>query len=442
MEMILFYSEKITPRIEYIVKLYFEQILQVKVLFTSDFMEFKNAESAKINYSGQPFKGGIYLKPHPLLFESEISVKKPETVDYKNAQYFFPSSADSFLPFDLFAAGFYLVTRYEEYIIAERDHYGRFIADESILFKNQLLKKPVINLWAEMLASEISKTYPQFAWPERKFSFLSTIDVDNAWAYRHKGFSRTTGALTKSLLKGHLIEVFERIAVLLRIKNDPYDNYSFIDSVFEGNEKLVRFFYLLGNYRWFDKNISHRNLRYRQLIRKTKRHYLVGIHPSFAAATDKRGKILKEEKQRLARITGSSVEISRQHYLKIEFPTTFRNLMKAGIFKDYSLGYASATGFRAGICTPFYFYDLEREKTTELLQTPFQVMDVTLLHYLDLEPDQAWDEILTLMDEVKNVNGTFVSVWHNESVNDRGHWKGYREVFEKMNQLGFRWANE
>lgn len=440
--MILFYSEKITPRIEYIAKLYFEQILQVKVSFTSDLDNLLNSDSPKINYSDNPSGKGIYLKPHSLLFETGIGAPKIEQVIYNNAQYFFPSSADSFLPFDLFAAGFYLVTRYEEYITAEKDHYGRFIADESILCKNQLLKKPVVNFWAEMLASEISKAYPQFVWPERKFRFLSTIDVDNAWAYRHKGFSRTGGALSKALIKTHFGEFFERLAVLMHLKRDPYDNYSFIDSVFERNEKLVRFFYLLGNYSRFDRNISHRNQYYRHLIKKTCEKYAVGIHPSFAAGVDKSGKVLKEEKQRLERITGSTVRISRQHYLKIEFPTTFRNLIKAGIFEDYSLGYASATGFRAGICTPFYFFDLERDKPTDLLQIPFQVMDVTLQQYLELEPDQAWEEIENLMNEVKNVKGTFVSVWHNESVNDRGHWKGYREVFEKMNQLGFRWTGE
>jgi hypothetical protein len=69
-------------------------------------------------------------------------------------------------------------------------------------------------------------------------------------------------------------------------------------------------------------------------------------------------------------------------------------------------------------------------------------MDVTLQQYLEHKPDEAWEEIQNLMNEVKNVKGTFVSVWHNESVNDRGIWKGWREVFEKMNQLGFRWANE
>ena len=106
------------------------------------------------------------------------------------------------------------------------------------------------------------------------------------------------------------------------------------------------------------------------------------------------------------------------------------------------MGFADQTGFRAGICTPFYFYDLENEIKTNLLIVPFQVMDGTLLHYVKLSPGQAFKEIQTLMNEVKNVGGKFVSIWHNETANDLGEWKGYREVFEEMNQLGFKWANE
>ena len=68
-------------------------------------------------------------------------------------------------------------------------------------------------------------------------------------------------------------------------------------------------------------------------------------------------------------------------------------------------------------------------------------MDGTLLHYMQLTPEKASEEIKRIMQEVKNVGGTFVSVWHNETVNDLGQWKGFRKVFEEMNSLGFEWAN-
>ena len=106
------------------------------------------------------------------------------------------------------------------------------------------------------------------------------------------------------------------------------------------------------------------------------------------------------------------------------------------------MGYASNSGFRAGICTPYYFYDLKKETTTNLKIVPFQVMDVTLRDYMGLAPNEAIKEVEQIMEEVRNVNGTFVSIWHNETVTDLGHWKGYRKVFEKMNSKGFDWTNE
>lgn len=440
--MILFYSEKITPRIEYIAKLYFEQILQVKVLFTSDFMEFKNAESAKINYSGQLCKGGIYLKPHHLLFESEISVQKPETVNYKNEQNFFPSSADSFVPFDLFAAGFYLVTRYEEYRASDFDKFGRYPATKSILYKYNLLKKPVINIWANLIADEIKRKYPGLNFPKKKFEFISTIDIDNAWAYLNKGFIRTTGALAKSVVKGKFSELKLRLKVLAGYEKDPYDTYEYLNSVFRGNENKVKFFFLLGDYGAFDKNIPHKNRNFQKLIQTISTKYDIGIHPSFSGFLHGcHGKVIKEA-GRLKNIVGKEILKSRQHYLNLKFPETYQNLVKAGITEDYTMGFADETGFRAGICTPFYFYDLQNEVITNLLVIPFQVMDGTLLHYLALSPEKAFEEIKLIMNEVKQVGGTFVSIWHNETVNDLGEWKGFREIFENMNQLGFKWANE
>jgi hypothetical protein len=188
--------------------------------------------------------------------------------------------------------------------------------------------------------------------------------------------------------------------------------------------------------------VSHENVNFQKLIQQISRKYDIGIHPSFAGFVHGcHGKVIREN-ERLGKIIGGKTQKSRQHYLNLKFPKTYQNLIKAEITEDYTLGFAHQTGFRAGICTPFYFYDLENEAITNLLIIPFQVMDATLLYYLKLSSEEAFDEIKKIMKEVKDVNGTFVSIWHNETVNDLGEWKGYREVFEKMNQLGFKWANE
>jgi hypothetical protein len=440
--MILIYSEDISPRIEFVTRLIFTKIHRVEVSFTTNKAEFLYSELPKINYSQTKFNDEIYLKPHGLLTQSTLGKVVIKPFEYNNSTVFFESSPDSVFPFDPFAASFYLVTRYEEYFETELDKFGRFPAGKSILTELNLIKKPVVNIWADWLAKEINRKYPQIIFIKRRFKFISTIDIDNAWAYLNKGFWRTKAALVKSVLKGDISEFRLRRKVLKGKEKDPYHTYDYLDSVFSENEEKVKFFFLLGDYGKYDKNVSHENTGFQKLIQKVAQAYDIGIHPSFAGFLNGcHGKVIREN-GRLEKIVGRKISKSRQHYLNLKFPKTYQNLIKAGMTEDYTLGYPDQTGFRAGICTPFNFYDLENEETTNLLVVPFQLMDGTLRNYLKLSPEEAFKETEMLMNEVKKVGGAFVSIWHNESVNDSGEWKGYRKVFEKMNQLGFQWANE
>lgn len=439
--MILIYAQEINPRIEYISKLLFTTILQAEIYFTTNSSDFKQSNLPKLNYSPNKFGDEFYIQPHQLMFSRGTDTPEIEPVWYDDHKYFCASSNNSDLPFDPLAAAFYMVSRHEEYSETQRDKFGRYPATQSILAKHNLLGKPVVNIWAKLLAEKLKERYPSLTFTETKFNFLSTIDIDNAWAYLHKGCWRTTAAFLKSVLKNRE-EFKERLRVLRGKQRDPYDTYEYLDSVFKGNEDKVLFFVLLGNYAHFDKNISHRNKHFRKLIREINGKYDIGIHPSFASGRKGNRKKTAVERLRLEKICGKNILKSRQHFLRISLPQSYRRLIKSGLVEDYTMGYPSLPGFRAGICTPYYHYDLLRETTTNLLVIPFQIMDGTFTQYLHLPPEKAWEEIRKIMEEVKNVGGTFVSIWHNETVNDRGIWKGYREVFEKMNRLGFEWSAE
>lgn len=440
--MILVYTEELTPRVEYIFKVFFNQIYKSEISFTTNSSDFVKSELPKINYSTQKFADEFYIKPHRLLFCKALIPININSVWFENNKYFCESSTDSDLPFDPFAAAFYVVSRYEEYTVTERDKFGRFQAKNSILSKYNLLDKPVVNSWAKLLTAKLCQKYPALSFEEPKFDFQTTIDIDNAWAVLHKGFWRTTGALLKLAVKGNFGELNNRLKIQIGKQPDPYDTYEYLDHVFAGIENRVKFFFLLGDYSRYDKNISFNNKHLKKLIINTAQKYEVGIHPSFQSAKKKAKKRMAFEKQRLENIINKNITCSRQHYLRLKFPATYKRLLKAGINTDFTMGYAEQTGFRAGICTPFYFYDLKREKTTNLLLVPFQVMDGTLRHYLKLSPDLAFEEIKKLMTEVKNCGGTFVSIWHNETVTDKEIWKGYREVFEKTIKMGNELANE
>jgi hypothetical protein len=158
----------------------------------------------------------------------------------------------------------------------------------------------------------------------------------------------------------------------------------------------------------------------------------VGIHPSFAS-NEAQGKV-KIEKDRLEKIARKSIKKSRQHFLMLKFPHTYRNLIAAGITDDYTMGYADEIGFRAGICTSFKWYDLEKEEETNLTIHPFAVMDGTLNSYLKLSPETALEKVKTIVQEVKKVNGEFITIWHNETLSDWREWKGWKNFYRKVVQ--------
>jgi hypothetical protein len=142
----------------------------------------------------------------------------------------------------------------------------------------------------------------------------------------------------------------------------------------------------LGNYARYDK-IFHREQILPATYPRNCRE-ISGGNPSFLFS--EREKNLITEIQRLETITGEKVKRSRQHFLKLTLPETYRRLIGAGIEEDFSMGYASHPGFRAGTCTPFFFYDLPREQPTTLKVVPFQMMDVMLRDYLQLNLKSRW----------------------------------------------------
>ncbi|MDA0972702.1 MAG: polysaccharide deacetylase family protein, partial [Bacteroidetes bacterium] len=153
----------------------------------------------------------------------------------------------------------------------------------------------------------------------------------------------------------------------------------------------------------------------------------VGLHPSMASNSS--DKALKMEFARLAKTTGKKVDTSRQHFLYLDLPNTYRRLIDKGIEVDFTMGFADHVGFRAGTSHPFPWYDLKEEKMTSMFLMPLSLMDASLQDYMGLSPDEALVEVQRIKEEVKAVNGTFVSLWHNDSVTDHGTWQGWKKVF-------------
>ena len=437
---VLIYTPEITPRVKFTFEFIFRAILGTNVSLCSDQDQFRLSQLPKINYSGTNISSGLFLKAHSILFEKTIVFQHIETIEYQNYQLFFPSSPDSIFPFDPFAVTFYLLTRYEEYLSETTDNHDRFLDSENILVKLGLHQTPIVDRIAYWIADTLSAKFPSFQLQKRTFRLLTTIDIDNAWAFKNKSLGISAGGFAKVALTGKWDELIQRTSVLLRFQSDPYDTYEYILEVCNGRLDRLLFFFLVGDRNQFDKNISHNNNSFRKLIAQIASQCEVGLHPSYSS--NEKPWMFETEKERLETIVGKSISKSRQHFLKLKFPHTYQTAIKAGITDDYTMGFASLAGFRAGTCTSFPFFDLERNEQTELMIHPFQIMDVTLKDYMKLQPGEAWQITDNLMNEVKSVNGTFVSLFHNESLHDSAQWQGWRQVFEQILEKGITLENE
>ncbi len=429
---LLIFAEAPSPRLVYIAELLFGQLSGIPVRVTGNREQFDTYEGPKLNYSLQPFKGkALWLAPCGLLAETGI---RPQACDFFMASgvpALFPTPVNgAHFSFDVFAASFFMVSRYEEYLPAKRDEHDRFPSTSSIAGQKGFLQRPVVNEWARLLAQALKNSYPALNIPAKPYVFQPTYDIDIAWAYGHRPWWRTIGAIGAEALRGNRGILRNRIAVWRGKADDPYFTFPYLDGLHQKYGLNPLFFFLLGNPGNYDRNISAGNPEFRKLIAQLAATYPVGIHPSYAASTNPER--LETEISRLADITGKPVTRSRQHYLRLRFPDTYRQLLNSGIQEDHTLGYADQSGFRAGMAGPFYWYDLEREEATTLQLHPFQVMEVTLRQYQGIAPSAAGPTIDQLVFRVRETGGTFTTLWHNSSFSALHGWEGWSEVYENM----------
>jgi peptidoglycan/xylan/chitin deacetylase (PgdA/CDA1 family) len=355
----------------------------------------------------------------------DINIQKWEDVPC-----FFATNLKSSIPFDIFAASFYLISRYEEYLPHVKDIHGRFTAEQSMAFKYGFLEKPVVDIWAYKFLAMLLEKFPDYNCKTRAYTFISTVDIDNAFAYKHKNLVRTIGGFFNDLLKFKLVEIWNRFTVIWNLKRDPFDTFESILRLKNEYDVKTIFFFLIGDYSTFDTNVSASKTKYKLLIKEMVDYARVGLHPSYFTMQD--AALLKKEKERLENITNTPVTRSRQHYLRFSLPETYQNLIDLEVEEDYSMGYASTVGFRASTCTPFYFYDLDFEIQTPLKIFPFALMDTTLNDYMKLTSKQSLGRIRDLKNEVKAVNGTFITLFHNESLSNYLRWRGWKRLYESM----------
>lgn len=431
---LLIYTRRVNPRVEYIFRFIFKDILRINYRITTSITEAQGYYGPMLSYSHHQIGNSVQIIPHGLLTEVGVRHHSFEVTDWGGLPAFPLTEPDAEIPFDIFSASFYLVSRYEEYTSSRlnADKHSRYSHLMSLATKNNFLHLPIVDLWAYKLLGIFKSRNFSLTIKPRKFSHTVTFDLDSAFAFKHKGLVRVTLSAFNSMLSGGKPDFINRFKVLAGLKPDPFDIYDELLPLLPVSPQTIWFIHT-GSWGKYDKSISINSNSMKNIVNRLGEKFRVGIHPSYCSYLNEIR--TQEELADLVNTLEQAVACSRQHYLRLSLPASYRILARMGITEDYTMGYSDTVGFRAGTCTPFIFYDLLAEQSLNLKVFPFFVMDSALVGS-KVSSEESVTLIKKLIDTVKQVNGTFISVWHVDYLSGYEHENGwFNTLRETLNYL-------
>lgn len=222
---LLAYVPLLTPRIRYIFNFIFNDVLKTHIGFSSNLAEFKESALPKISYADRPVGNELFFKNTDLLLSHAIVKTTFKTTAFGDTIVPFAVTGST-LPFDLFAAAFYFISRYEEYLPFHPDTEGHYPAEYSLQSKLKLLQIPVIDAWALILKNILLKRYPDLFFEKKAFSFNPLICMYPGSSYNAGLFKTTIGLIRKAaaaLRKDYSEDRKAReIQNFVHIQNDRY----------------------------------------------------------------------------------------------------------------------------------------------------------------------------------------------------------------------------
>ena len=332
---------------------------------------------------------------------------------------------------DVFASVFFMLSRWEEYVVKDRDKHNRFSAHSSIAYKYNFLNRPIVNEYIEMLWNMMHHLDFKQNRKKRVFNWLLTHDVDyiKKWTLPHKLFRSVMGDLYKrKSISQAFRSIFSYVSSKLKFSKDPFDTFDFLMSISEENGLKSYFFFMSGGQSQYDNNYSIIDAL--PIITKIKqRGHQLGIHASYNAYNDP--KLLSSEIKKMEMISNQKMTFGRGHFLRYDAPLTARIWDENKLSWDSTLCYADEPGFRCGVCYEFPVFDFIHSKMLSLKQKPLILMEATLLDYKKLSDSEIIDRFSYFKKKVEKYKGEFVVLWHNSSFSI-GPYKNCKKIYKQI----------
>ncbi|TBO43268.1 DUF7033 domain-containing protein [Pedobacter kyonggii] len=414
---LIIFSNILTPRIKYIFNFIFKDILKAELEFTGNSQYFLQSEHIKISYGEEPLGDELFFKRTALLFSNKLEEIKPKTIPFGEYQTPFPV-AQSALPFDVFAASFFILSRYEEYFYPIKNE-EEFKPSKSHQHKWKILDRPIIDEWALIIKSLIKKKHPHFKFHEKNFQHQPTVHF-NILPNLPEGLLNRTKFIFSAIFKkdnNYLSSKFDRLTGVGINNEQVLDE---VNQLFSSKKSNPLYFVDFP-----DVPINY--IRINGISKILSNQSIGLLRP---CASDKQKMLeIKEGLVKLKKIHPNPTLVSSQQLEVLKFPICYLNILNSGITSDYSMGYSNVPGFRAGTCTPFNWYDLQLEKVTPLIVNSYCLTDY-ILQFLTHEV--ATKTIHQYIGAVKVVNGTFYSSWDLKSLSSNAKYKKLKSLFKEM----------
>ena len=413
--MVLIHTTVAKSRIRYIFTHFFRERMQVDVSFTDELSVFIAHSGPKMSYGNAPLGNEFFVAAHGLLSEQGINEQQIDMFDWDGLPAFFATNDNSKLPFDFFAASFFLLSRYEEYLPFVPDYLGRFKAEGSLAFTQHFLQLPLVDLWFDRFVSIWHDFFKLPTASPEAYPISLVVEVPELYAYKHKPLFRSLFEGATDFFQLRLVRVFDRLLVLLGLREDPLAAlHNWIENLYTAKIS-TRFFVLFSSLGKHDRSLSVFNKTHQRDIKSISDYIPTAPLASFASVSEPNG--LKKELSRFAGLVHRPVEAIRQHKLCLRFPHSYRNFSALGIKKDFSMQYPERPGFRASTAFPFKFYDIGDEQQTPLLIYPVCLSEE---HLRALEHSRKIRQLFfEFQQQLSNINAPFLVALTNESINNR-----------------------
>jgi len=332
------------------------------------------------------------------------------------------------LNIDIFGGAFFMLSRYEELIIPDRDKHDRFPSWASTAYKANFLDRPIVNEYLEILWFCMQALWPDLIRKKREFRNLISCDVDHPFDLVGHSLKKTILRVGARLIrdKNPKLALFDSLNYIFKkFDSDRFDEYrNNIDWIMKvnsvmGNKVAFYFIPIQTNASKEDLN-DVRSPKISKLLKNiVDSGHEIGFHPGydtykFPENFKKSANALKEAFKK-ERIEFSNIG-GRQHYLRYNIETTPQLWEGNGLTYDTSLSFADKAGFRTGVCYEYTMFNLVARRKMKLKQRPLIVMECSIIAsgYEGLGYSvEAIKRFEYFTNTCRMFKGNFTLLWHN-----------------------------